>query len=141
MYEHSRNCRQSWDGRVYHRPSLLGTISRRHLRHSHTESVEKHTTARCYGCWLQRSQPVMRGCSPDSVEELELVSLLQVLLVCLLPAICPALSTYMRPVPCKIAHVTAHTLIQQLRCVQSIYCSMHTAHQRLLMLVMLMSIL
>lgn len=101
MYEHSRNCRQSWDGRIYHRPSLLGTISRRQLKHSHTESIKKQTAARCYGCWLQRSQAVMGSCSQDSAEELELVSLLQVVL-CFFPAICSASSTYMQPVLCKL---------------------------------------
>lgn len=88
IYEHSRICRQSWDGRVYHRPSLLSTASRGQLRHSYTATINKQTAARCYDCWLQSSQAVMESCS-KSAEELELVSLLQVLLVSILPDLCP----------------------------------------------------
>ena len=145
MYEYSGQCRQSWDGRVYHRPSLLGTTSRRQLKHTHTESIKKGTAARCYGCWIHRSQPVVgsssQSCSQN--EELELVSLLQVLF---LPSICP--STYVQPVLCLIAVDNSNCtfLYSSIRYVQStsssnLERSLHTVHKVLLVLVVLKSVL
>ena len=145
MYEHSGDCRRSWDDRVYHRPSLLGTTSRRQQKHSHTESIRKQTAARCYGCWIHRSQPVVgsssQSCSQN--EELELVSLLQVLF---LPAMCP--SSYVQPVLCLIAVDNSNCtfLNTSIRYVQStsslsLESSLHTLHKGLLMLVVLRSVL
>ena len=80
-YRHNENRRQSWDGRVYHCPALLGPASARQLKHSQTERVDKRSAANCCSCWFPKPQAAARDCVKDSTEDLELVSLLQVLLV------------------------------------------------------------
>ena len=80
IYMNSKYRRQGWDGRVYYHPALMNSASTR-LRHSRDAlGSHKRSPAKCCGCWVQKSSGAAERCMHHSTEELELVSLLQVLL-------------------------------------------------------------
>ena len=114
VFRHSVNRRQNWDGRVYHHPALLTPASNRQLRHSITERVNRCSAANCCGCWVDKSPSVAKHCMQHSTEELELVSLLQVLLFTTLPCICLPLCTCMQPCLFEISCVPAACYISQM---------------------------
>ena len=108
VFRHSVNRRQSWDGRVYHNPALLSPASNKQLRHNMTERVNKCSAANCCGCWCDKSPSVAENCMQHSTEELELVSLLQVLLFTTLSCICVSLCTCMQPCLLSITNLPTY---------------------------------
>ena len=120
IYRRKANRRKSWDGRVYHHPALLSPASNRQLRHSNTERVNKCIAANCCGCWLNESPAVAVDCMQHSTEELELVSLLQVLLFTTLSCICLTVCTCTQPILCLLntnnlpTKLCSHSALSQL---------------------------
>ena len=80
-YQRKAARRQAWDNRVYHHPSFTSPKSRTQPRHAHRGRTQAHGTG-VSGCWPGADAEAVWGCcSQAAIEELELVSLLQVMLL------------------------------------------------------------